>query len=176
MAERAGRVKDSVWADQLKEELEKQTGRKDIEVTVSPYRTYDTLVSCAADKHPIVDFYSDIQGDAARVKKAVDYAVEMLQNWEATQVWHDKAKQDCLPFFESLKEQFPHLVLVFSVIEFNSHAVRIQKEEDKTVASFDLWPNMSQGDVARIASYIKEFEDTLQRENATVAGVTYYWQ
>jgi len=170
------RVEDSVWAGQLKEELEKQTGRSDIEVTVSPYRSYDSLVSCAADKHPIVDFYSDIQGDTQRVKVAFDYAAAMIENWEATQVWHGKAKHDCLPFFESLKEKFPHLELVYSVIEFTSHAVQVVKAEDKTVASFDLWPKMTESDVARIASYIKEFEATLQRENATVAGATYFWR
>ena len=170
------RVEDSVWAGQLKEELEKRTRRKDIEVTVSPYRRYDALVSCAADKHPIVDFYADIQGDTARVKKAFDDVFEMLENWEVTQIQHNKAKEDSLPFHEKLVQMFPHLELVYTVFDFDSHYVRVAKVDDKIAASFDLWPKMTESDVKRIALYIKDFEDTLQREKATEAGVTYSWK
>jgi len=175
--EKVTKVEDSVWASQLKEALEKQTGRSDIEVTVTPYRRYDSLVSASkADKHPIVDFYSEIQGDPARVKVAFDYAAEMIQNWEATHVWHEKAKKDCLPFFESLKEEFPHLKLVYTVFEYVSHFVHVEKLEDQIGASFDLWPMMTESDIKRVSSYIRDFEDTLKRENATVAGATYSWK
>ena len=170
------RVADDVWANQLKEELEKRTGRKDIEVTVSPYRRYDSLISCAVDKHPIVDFYSDIQGDPPRVKKALDYAFEMLENWEVTQIQHNKAKEDCLPFYEKLVHMFPHLRLVYTVFEFESHFLQVEKVDGKIAASFDLWPKMTESDVKRIAFYIRDFEATLQREKATSAGVTYSWK
>ena len=71
---------------------------------------------------------------------------------------------------------FPNLRLVYVVFEFESHFLRVEKVEDKIAASFDLWPKMTESDVKRLASYIKEFEATLQRENATVAGATYFWK
>ena len=175
MAELSKRVADDVWAKQLKKELEERTERKDIEVTVSSYCRYDALVSCAADKHPIVDFYSDIQGDPPRIKKALDYVFEMLENWEVTQIQHEKAKRDCLHFYEKLKEEFPHLELSYVVFEFDSHHVRVEKVDDKFVSSFDLWPKMTDDDVKRIASYIRDFEATLHREKVTSAGATYTW-
>jgi len=169
--------KSTEWAIQLKEELEKRTGRKDIEVTISSYCNYDALISMATeDKHPIVNFYSDIQGNPARIKKAIDYAVEMTENWEVSQVMHEKAKQDALPFFARLKEEFPHLTLIYSVIDFSLHSVRIQNTGAQFVASFDLWPRMSEHDVNRIVFYIKDLEATLHRENVTAAGVNYTWK
>jgi len=165
------------WARQLHEELEKRTGRKDIALTVSLYRTYDVLVSSAGDdKHPLVDFYADIQTDPHRVGNALDYAAEMIQNWEATKVLHDKAKEDCLPFYERLQWEFPDLELVYTVLEFHKHFVQVEKVDGKTVASFDLWPNMTGSDIERLISYIRDFEATLHREDATFAGATYSWK
>lgn len=166
----------TAWASQLKEELEKRTGRKDIDVTVSPYCSYDSLISAAADGHPIIDFYSQIQGDPQRLANALDYAVSMIENWEATTVLHEKAKKDCLPFYERLQREFPHLKLLYQVFDFDTHYLRLEKVDDKMVASFDLWPKMTDSDIERIASYIKDFEATLHRENATWAGITYSWK
>lgn len=164
------------WASQLKGELEKRTGRNDIEVTVSPYCSYDALVSRAADKHPIVDFYLGIQGVPQRVASALDYSAEMLQNWEVTQVLHDKAKRDCLPFYERLADLFPDIELNYTVFDFDKHFVRVEKVADKITASFDLWPAMTEPDIERIAFYIKDQEATLHRENITLVGVTYFWK
>ena len=169
------RVEDSVWAAQLKEELEKQTGRTDIEVTVSRYSSYDALVSCAADRHPVVNLLSQIQGDPSRLKVALDYAIPMLQNWEATQVLHDKAKTDCLPFYQKIVDEFPHLEVKHTVFEHHSHFIQLAKVDDKVVAYFDLWPTMTESDVERVIAYLKDFESTLKREGITVAGATYFW-
>ncbi|KKM84638.1 hypothetical protein LCGC14_1297110 [marine sediment metagenome] len=170
-------VEATEWARQLMAELEQRTGRTDIELTVSLYRTYDVLVSGAGeDSHPLVDFYADIQADPQRVTKALDYAAEMIQNWEATKVLHQKAKQDCLPFYERLQWEFPDLELVLAVIDFDKHFVQVRKEGERTVASFDLWPTMTGIDIERVISYIRDFEATLRREDATSAAATYSWK
>lgn len=165
-----------MWAGQLKEEMEKRTGRSDIGVTISPYRSYDVLVGATAEGLPIVDFYADIQQDSKRVASALDYASEMLHTWEATKILHETAVRDCLPFYERLKTEFPHMELHYNVVEFNKHSVLVTKSDDKIVASFDLWPRMSEDDVGRIASYLKDFEGTLHREEAKMAGATYFWK
>jgi len=176
MEEKTQQVKDQAWAVQLKEELEKETGRKDIEVVVSQYSNYDALVLRAtADNHPIVNFYSSIQVDPSRVKTALDYAISTLQNWEATQVLHDKAKKDCLPFYQKIERKFPHLKLNHTVFDHHTHFIQLKKVEGKVTAAFDLWPAMTESDVRRISTYIKDFEATLEREGLTVAGATYFW-
>jgi hypothetical protein len=176
MSDEAIKQAKETWTGELKEELEKRSGRRDIEVTVAPYCSYDVLVSAGADKHPIVDFYAAIQGDSPRVAAALDYAAEMLQNWEVAKIIHEKAKQDCRPFYERLKSQLPDIELVYNVFDFDKHYVRVEKIQDKTVAAFDLWPTMTEGDVNRLAFYIKDYEATLRREKATWAGMTYWWK
>ena len=171
----AEQIKNTKWANWLLEELQRRTGRHDIEVTVTPYSNHDVLISAAADKHPIVSFYSAMQEDSPRVAQALDYTSEMLKNWEVTIVVHEKAKQDCLPFYERLQREFPHMLHEYNVVDVGKHCARVTKADDKIVSYFDLWPQMTEGDVKRLISHIKELEDTLHRENATYAEVTYWW-
>lgn len=162
------------WEESLKRYLEQKTGRKDVEVTVGPYRSYDVKVSKAADHHPIVDFYSPIRWDPARVNPAVAYAVEMLQNWEAGNVVHDKAVKDSERFYAMLRARFPNIELHYNVIDSETHSVAVERVKDKFVASFDLWPKMTDADVERIADYIREHARKVVDEGATMSG-TNYW-
>ena len=172
----AEQVKNTEWANWLLEELQGRTGRHDIGVTVTPYCNHDVLVSAGADKHPIITFYSAMQGDSPRVAQALDYASEMLQNWELTTVLHEKARQDCLPFYERLQREFPHMEASYNIVDFGKHCARVTKADDKIVSYFDLWPQMTEGDVKRLISHIEELEATLHREDATYAEVTYWWK
>ena len=172
----AEQIKNTEWANWLLEELQRRTGRHDIEVAVTPYCTHDVLVSAGADKHPIVSFYSAMQDDPSRVAQALDYTSEMLQNWEVTTVLHEKAKQDCLPFYKRLQREFPHMELAYTVVDSGKYCACVTKANDKIVSQFDLWPRMTEDDVKRLISHIKELEDTLHRENATYAEVTYWWK
>ncbi len=172
----AGQMEATEWAGQLKEELEKRTGRKDIEVKVSPYSSYRAMVVTATDGHPIVDFHSALQENPKEVASALDYVDEMLQNWEVTKVIHKKAQEDCQPFFERLKAEFPHMVLSHNIIDSGRHCLWVAKTGDKTIAYFDLWPGMSSDDVERLITYIGDLEATLNREDGTYAEVTYFWK
>jgi len=168
-------IKNTEWANWLLEELEKRTGRHDIEVIAAPYSNHDVLISAAADKHPIVSFHSAMRGDPPRIAQALDYTSEMLQDWLVTTVLHDKAKQDCLPFYERLQGEFPHMLHEYNVVDVGKHSVRVTKADDKIVSFFDLWPKMTEDDVKRLISHVKELEATLHRENATYAEMTYWW-
>jgi hypothetical protein len=157
----------------LERELARRTGRTDIEVTAGPYRSYDVTVSkVEKDHHPHVDFYSAMRWDPARVKAAVDYAVEMLQNWEAQNVIHEKAIKDSERFFETLKAKFPDMELDYSVIDSEYHHVYVKKEKDRLIATFDLWPNMTEADVEKLANYIREARQKVE-QGATLAGFDY---
>lgn len=164
------------WAEGLKKELERRTRRSDIEVTTAPYCSYDVLVSAAADKHPIVNFYAAIQGDNSRVEPALDYAAEMLQNWEITRIQHDKTKKDCLPFFEKLKGELPDILLDYTVFDFDKHFVQVAIVDENTVASCDLWLDMTEEDIKRLAFLMKDYQATLRRKKAACAGATYWWK
>lgn len=177
MAEKtAEQVKNAEWATCLLEELQKRTGRHDIEVIVAPSSTHDVLLSAGADKHPIVTFYARMRGEPLRVEQALDYVSEMLKDWDLTNILHEKAIQDCLPIYERLKREFPHMEASYNIIDVGRHNAMVSKADDKIISFFDLWPTMTEEDVKRLISHIKELEDTLQRENATYAEVTYLWR
>ncbi len=171
----AQQIKNTEWANWLLEELVKRSGRNDIEVKVTAYSNHDVLISAAADKHPIVSFYSAIQGDPSRVEPTLDYTSEMLKDWELTTVLHEKANKDCLPFYERLKGEFPHMGLVFTIADTSKHCTMVSKKNDKIAASFDLWPRMTEDDIKRLISHIRELEATLHQENATYAEMNYWW-
>ena len=169
-------IKNTEWANWLLEELQRRTGRHDIEVAVSPYCKHDVLVSASADEHPIINFYSAMQGDPTRIAQALDYTSETLQNWELTKVIHEKERKDCLTFYERLQREFPHMEFTYNIIDSGKHCARVIKVDDKIVSYFDLWPQMTEDDVKRLISHIKELEATLHREDATYAEVTYFWK
>lgn len=170
------RVKETAWSGELKKVLEERTGRKDIEVTVTPYCSYDVLVSAGADKHPIINFYAAIQGDTPRVAVALDYATDMLRNWELSHIQHFKAKQDCLPLYEKLKAEFPDMVLNYSTLDFDHHAVQVEIVGGKAVAYFDLWVKMDDHDMKRLIFLIRDMEATLRKDGGTCASVSYSWK
>ena len=163
------------WLSSVKKVLEARTGRKDIEVTAGPYRSYNVLVSEAKDGHPIVDFYSVIRIDPGREGPAIAYAVQMLQNWEAETVIHDKAVKDSERFYQMLKSKFPDMELDYSVVDAEYHYVRVHVDEGKFMASFDVWPNMTEADVERIAGYVREYRNQLveSKIKSGMAGVDY---
>lgn len=163
------------WRKSLEQEIAGRTGRKDIEVTAGPWRSYDVIVSKSEkDHHPIVDFYSAMRWDPSRVKPAVEYAVETLTNWEAQNVVHDKAVKDSECFFTMLKARFPDMEMDYYVLDSDFHHVHVQriKETGKLFAGFDLWPNMTDADVERIAGYIQQSRERMEK-GATMAGFDY---
>ena len=168
-------ARNTKWANWLLEELQRRTGRKDIEVTVSPYCSHDVLLSIGTDNHPIVTFLSAMQGDSQKVAQTLDYTCEMLRDWELTAIQHERAQRDCLPFYEILQMKFPHMELTYSIVDSGKHCVRVTKVDDKIVSYFDLWPQMTEDDVKRLISHIKELQATLHRENATYAEMSYWW-
>lgn len=177
MAEKtAEQIKNTEWANWLLEELQRRTGREDIEVIVTPSCNHDVLISAGANKQPIVSFYSPMREDPSRVAQALDYTSGMLLDWELTQVQHEKANQDCLPIYERLKKEFPHMETSYNVVDVGRHKAMVNKEGDKIVSYFDLWPQMTEDDVKRLISHIRELEYTLQRENVAYAEVTYLWR
>ena len=170
-------IKNTEWANQLLLELEKRTGRKDIELTITSYSSHDVLVSISADdKHPIINFCAAIKGVPARVAEVLDYTSEMLQSWELSIIWLEKANRDCLPIYERLKREFPHMESAYHTADSGKHCAQVARIDGKVKSFFDLWPQMSEDDINRLISHIKELEDTLNRENATFAEVTYFWR
>jgi len=172
----AEKAKNTRWANWLLAELQRRTGRHDIGLTVSPNCSHDVLLSVGADKHPVVSFHSAIQGDSTRVAGALDYVSEMLQSWELTVILHEKASRDCLLIFERLKREFPHMQPTYNIVDSGKHCAWVTKTDDKIKSFFDLWPKMTEGDVERLISHIKDIEDTLNREGATYAEVSYFWK
>ena len=171
----AEQIKEAEWADQLKRELEKRTGREDIELSVSPLSYRATLV-VSPDGCPVVAFNVALQENPAEIASALDYVSEMLQDWEVTKVIHKKAEGDCQPFFERVKAKFPNIVLNYNIIDSGKHCIWVAKKDGKTLGHFDLWPTMSPDDVKRIITCIGDLEDTLNREDATYAEMSYWWQ
>jgi len=144
------------WLGDLKHTLAKRTGRDDIEVTSGPYRSYDVRVS-HKECHPLVDFYSAMRWDSGRVNAALGYAASMIKDWEATLAACGKEMEFVRPHFERLKVMFPGYELHYTVEYGETHFVRVQKEKDKIVVSFDLWPAMNEKDIQRLADYIREY-------------------
>lgn len=171
----AEQIEDTKWAGQLKKELEKRTGRKDIEVKASPYYSYKAMVTPGTDGHPVVGFSTALQQNPKEVASTLDYVSEKLEIWEATKILHAKTEEDCRPFFNRLKAEFPHMALNYNIIDSGRHCLWIAKKDGEILGYFDLWPMMTEPDIERIASYIRDFEATLRRENATAAEITYGW-
>ncbi len=172
----AAQIEATEWADQLKKELEKRTGRKDIELTVSSFLNYKVTLVASPEGYPVVVFNTGVHDNSQELETALDYVTEMLQNWDVTKVIHKKAEEDCRPVFDRLKAAFPHMVLNYTIIDSGKHCIWVAKKEGKTFGYFDLWPTMSSDDVKRTITYIGDLEATLDRENVTYAEVTYYWQ
>lgn len=160
------------WLESMKLVLARQTGRNDIEVTAGPYRSYDVRVS-HKDCHPVVDFYSAMRWDPKRVNAALSYAVSMVRDWEATLAAHEKEMEVVRPHFGRLQKMFPDYELRYTVQYAETHFVRVEREQGKAIVSFDLWPAMKEGDIQRLADYIKEYTHKVA-ESGGMAGADYW--
>ena len=176
MQDKAEQLEVAEWAGQLKKELEKRSGRKDVEVGVYAVGSYKATIVAGANGHPVINVNSTIQQNPQELASTLDYLSEQLQNWELTKIIHKKAAEDCAPVLEKLKVEFPHIALNYNIIDSGKHSIWVAKEGDKTYGHFDLWSGMSSGDVKRIIVCIKELEDTLDREGCTYAEMTYWWK
>ena len=161
------------WLESMKLVLTRRTGRSDIEVTAGPYRSYDVRVS-HKDCHPLVDFYSAMRWDTKRVNAALSYAVSMVRDWEATLAAHDKEMEVVRPHFERLQKIFPDYELRYTVQYGETHFVRVERERGKSIASFDLWPAMKEGDIQRLADYITEYARKVAKTTSGMAGADYW--
>jgi hypothetical protein len=162
------------WLGELKRTLEKRTGRSDMEVTGGPYRGYDVRVSHKGC-HPLVDFYSAMRWDPARVRAALDYAVSMVKDWEATLAAREKEMQVVRPHFELLQTMFPDLELHYTVQYGETHFVRAEKERSKIIVSFDLWPAMKEKDIERLVEYIREYAAEMAKASDSALAGADYW-
>lgn len=160
------------WLESMKVALAKKTGRNDIKVTAGPYRSYDVKVS-HRDCHPAVDFYSAMRWDPKRVSAALNYAVSMVRDWEATLTAHEKEMEVVRPHFERLQKIFPDYELRYTVQYGETHFVRVEREHGKTIVSFDLWPAMKEGDIQRLENYIGEYAQKVAQSSG-VAGADYW--
>jgi len=160
------------WLKKVTRELESKTGRKDIEVTGGPYRGYDVKVSKGTDGHPIVDLYSPIRLDA-REKNALDYAVSMLKDWDATIAGYEAEEKIVKPIFDRIQREFTDVELSYSVGDFESHQVWVEKKEGKLKGGFDLWPAIKEKDITRLINYIREYRQSVL-DGATLAGNNYW--
>jgi hypothetical protein len=163
------------WLEEMKKVLVKRTGRSDIEVTGGPYRGYDVKVSHAADCHPVVDLYTPMRYDPLRVGAALDYAVRLIEDWEATLAAQEKDMRIVQPHFERLKAMFPNLELRYTVRYGETHFVQARREKDKISVSFDLWPAMKEVDIKRLAEYIEDFVPELSKPGGPSVIGTEYW-
>jgi hypothetical protein len=162
------------WLEDLKHNLQKRTGRSDIEVTGGPYRAYDVRVS-HKDCHPLVDFYSAMRWDSGRVRAALDYAVSMVRDWEATLAAREREMQVVRPHFERLQVMFPGIELHYTVQYGETHFVRAEKKQGRIIVNFDLWPAMKEKDIERLAEYIKEYTEKMaEAANTALAGADYW--
>jgi hypothetical protein len=161
----------------LERELAERTGRQDIEVTVGPYRSHDVSVSEASDHHPIADFYSAMRWDNYRVRQAVDYAVELIKNWEFVTAEAEAEKKAVKPIFERIRQQFPEAELEYVTGERATHFVQVEKKEGKKpIVTFDLWFGMDEGDIEKLEDEIRMLLDRLgDREMTWGTMGTEYW-
>jgi len=161
------------WLETMKVALAKKTGRNDIEVTAGPYRSYDVKVS-HRDCHPVVDFYSAMRWDPKRVGAALDYAVSMVRDWDATLTAREREMELVRPHFERLRKMFPNYELHYTVQYAETHFLRVEKEQGKTIVSFDLWPAMKETDIQRLADYIGEYARKVAKTTSGMAGADYW--
>jgi len=162
------------WLESLKRYLRRETGRSDIEVTAGPYRSYDVRVSYK-ECHPLADFYSAMRWDPGRVNAALQYAASMIKDWEATLAARDKEMEFVRPYFERLQAKFPSYELHYTVEYGETHFVRVQKEKDKIIVSFDLWPAMKEQDLQRLADYIRDYAGKILKARGTAMAGADYW-
>ena len=135
----------------LEQELARRTGRTDIEVTMGPYRGHDVSVSEAPDHHPIVDFYIAMSWDANRVAQAVNYAVDLIKNWEFVRAEAEAEKKVMRPVFERIQTQFPEAELAYVTREAETHFVAAERREAlKPLVRFDLWFGMTEDNIERL--------------------------
>lgn len=164
------------WLSSVKRELRRRTGRRDIEVSGGPYRGYDVRVSEAGDGHPIVDLYTPMRWDPHRVGEALDYAVSLLEDWEATRAEHQAEMRAVRPIFERLQALFPEMEMGYTVGYADTHQVIVERDPgtERFRATFDLWPAMREKDIQGVASRIRRAMDHLRRQGGTMMG-TEYW-
>lgn len=164
------------WRRSVRRELERRSGRQDIEVTGGPWRSYDVRVNEAPDGHPIVDLYSPIRRDTHRMRQALDYAVSLIENWEATRAEHEAEMRIVKPIFERLQAMFPDVEMRYTVGYFDVHKVAVQRDPEtgKLRASFDLWPAMKEKDIQRLADYIREHMENLRTRGGIMSGCDYW--
>lgn len=165
------------FARDMKRQLERRTGRTDIEVTASPYRSYDVVVSEAKDGHPVVDFYSAMRWDAHRVSQALDYAVELIKNWEFVKAEREAERKTLKPTFEYIQRQFPQAELTYTTVERETHFVSVERRDGKKpLVSFDLWFGMKPDDISRLKEeLIPEQLKRLEEEPKPSMVGTEYW-
>lgn len=164
------------WLQDMKRAIQRRTGRRDVEVSGGPYRGHDVRVSEAPDGHPIVDFYSPMRFDARRLRQAVDYAVSLIENWEATLAEHQAEMRAVRPIFQRLQEMFPDLDLDYTVGYGDTHFVVGERDREvgKVKVSFDLWPGMKERDIQRLARNIRGRADRVTVPGAAgMAGMQY---
>lgn len=165
------------WKQSLEQELARRTGRKDIEVTVGPYRSYDIRVKEAPDHHPIADFYGAMRWDPHRVTQAVNYAVDLIKNWEFVCAEAEAEKKSLKPTFEYIQRQFPQADLSYNTTENATHFVSAERrEKEKPLVSFDLWFGMKPDDISRIKEeLIPEQLKRLEEEPRPTRAGAEYW-
>ncbi len=162
------------WLESIKRYLRKETGRSDIEITAGPYRSYDVRVS-HKECHPLADFYSAMRWDPRRVRAALDYATSMIRDWEATLTAYEKEMEYVKPIFRHIQGMFPEYELHYTVQYGETHFVRVEKERDKIIVSFDLWPAMKEKDVQRLADYIRKHTDEVSKAHGALMSGADYW-
>jgi len=164
------------WKRALEQELARRTGRQDIEISVGPYRSHDVKVSEAPNHHPIVDFYSAMRWDGHRVTQAVDYAVDLIKNWEFVRAEAEAEKKAMRPVFERIQRQFPRAELQYVTVERETHFISVERREgEKPLVHFDLWFGMKEDDIRRIKEKeIPELLDKLEKEKASMVGIDYW--
>lgn len=143
------------WLVKMETLLKKRTGRSDIEVTGGPYRGYDVAVDQAKDGHPIVDFYSIIRLDG-REREALDYAVSLIKDWDATTASQDDERLLVKPIFDRIQAMFPEYEVDYTVMDREHHYVQAERDENRIAVSFDLWPAITEQGIAKIADYIRD--------------------
>ncbi len=160
-----------VWLDKIRGLLKERTGRDDIEVTGGPYRGYDVKIDKAEDGHPIVDLYSPIRYDG-REQEAIDYAVELIKDWDATTASQDDEATYVKPVFERIQEMFPEYDMNYVVMDREKHYVQAQQHEKELIVHFDLWPAITEQGIAKIASYIRECVGRIPKQGG-ISGLEY---
>jgi hypothetical protein len=115
--------------------------------------------------------------DNYRVRQAVDYAVELIKNWEFVTAEAEAEKKAVKPIFERIRQQFPEAELEYVTGERATHFVKVKKKEGKKpIVTFDLWFGMDEGDIEKLEDEIRMLLDRLgDREMTWGTMGTEYW-